>query len=69
MDGRTLEDAVIVPEPVDCAVTSPEEEMVAMAVPSVPVPEMLQVTGVLPVEPSLNVPTANIWTVLLMLPV
>ena len=69
IDGRTLEDAVIVPVPVDCAVTSPPEETVAIFVPSVPVPEMLQVTGVVPLEPSLNVPTANIWTVLSTFPV
>jgi hypothetical protein len=43
--------------------------MVATAVPPVPVPEMLQVTGVLLFEPSLNVPTANIWTVLSTFPV
>jgi|SRR5579862_1603463 len=69
IDGRMLEDAVIVPVPEDCAVTSPPEVMVATFVPSTPVPEMLQVTGVVPLEPSLNVPTANIWTVLLTFPV
>ncbi len=68
IDGRLLEAAVIVPVPVDCAVTSPPEEMVATAEPPVPVPEMVQVTGVVPLEPSLNVPTANIWTVSLTVP-
>src|SRR5258708_14366505 len=64
-----FEAAVIVPVPVAWAVTSPPGEMVATGVPPAPVPETLQVTGVLLLLPSLNVPTANIWTVLPTLPV
>lgn len=70
IDGSRFEVAVMVPLPVSCpAVTSPELEIVAMAPPPDPVPVTLQLTGVLLDEPSLKVPTANICTVLLVVPV
>jgi hypothetical protein len=65
MDGRILDVAVTVAVPVSTEVTKPAELMVATPVAGL----MLHVTGVLPELPSLNVPTANICTVLSVVPV
>ena len=60
----SLDAAVTVAVPVATEVTSPFELIVAVVVGS-----MVQLTDGLPVLPSLKVPTANIWTVLFVLPV
>jgi len=64
IDGLSLDAAVTVADPVATEVTRPFELIVAVDVGS-----MVQLTEGLPVLPSLKVPTANIWTVLFVLPV
>jgi hypothetical protein len=64
MDGLSLAVAVIVAVPVATDVTSPLVLIVAN-----PVGLIVQLTDGLPVLPSLNVPTANICTVLFVVPV
>jgi hypothetical protein len=60
---------VIVPMVFAAAVTSPLAEMVAALAPPDPAGAIVQVTGVLPVLPSLKVALAVICTVLLVVPV
>ena len=64
MVGFCVEVAVMVAVPVLTDFTNPLAEIVAMDASL-----MLQVTDALPVLPSLKVPTADIWTVLLVVPV
>ena len=63
MAGLVDEVAVIVAVPVVCAVARPPA-----VISATPAGVILQVTGVVPVLPSLKVPTANICTVLSMVP-
>jgi hypothetical protein len=65
IDGFWVAVAVIVADPVATELTNPLEPIVAMPLDG----EMLQVTAGFPVLPSLYVPTANICTVLFVLPV
>ena len=64
MEGLSFAVAVTVAVPTATDFTNPLLLIVAVVVGL-----MLQLTPGLPVLPSLNVPTANIWTVLLLLPV
>ncbi len=64
MEGLSLEVAVTVAEPVATDVTNPVLLIVAVVVGLT-----VQLTEGLPVLPSLNVPTANICTVLFVFPV
>src|SRR5579859_831966 len=64
MDGFCVAAAVTVADPTATDFTNPPAVMVAVVVGLT-----LQVTDGLPVLPSLNVPTANICTVSLVLPV
>jgi hypothetical protein len=64
IEGLSFEVAVTVAVPVAADVTKPLPLIVAVLVGL-----MLQVTEGCPVLPSLNVPVANIWTVLFVLPV
>jgi hypothetical protein len=66
IDGFCVAVAVIVAGPVATDVTNPPLLMVAILLSF---GLMLQLTAGLPVLPSLNVPTANICTVLLVVPV
>ena len=65
IDGFLVAVAVTVADPVAVDVTNPLELIVATPVAGL----MLHVTAGFPVLPSLNVPTANICTVLFVLPV
>lgn len=66
MDGFWVAVAVTVAEPVATEVTRPLELIVAILLS---LGLMLQLTAGLPLLPSLKVPTANICTVLFVLPV
>lgn len=65
MDGLSFEVAVTVADPVATEVTNPVELIFATVLAGL----MLQLTEGFPLLPSLKVPTANICTVLLVVPV